>query len=76
MCFGHLKKTSQEDDEMPASGERTRAPGEQGRKGKPPFPFLLVCTWDLYVTLLKIIADPKELLFIWVSFIDSHHIKN
>lgn len=40
--------------------------GEQGRKA--------TCTWDLYVTVLKIIVYPKELEFIQVLFIDIYHI--
>lgn len=46
---------------MPASGERTMVSGEQGRKGKLTFHYLLICTWDLHIMISKIIADPKKL---------------
>lgn len=60
MCFEHLGKQSQEGDDVPASGEKTIGSGEQGREGRPALHCVFVCTRDLYVTLLNIIADPAE----------------
>lgn len=60
MCFDHFRKKPQESGDVLASGERTMVSGEQDRKGRPAFHYLLICTWDLYIMVLKIIADPKE----------------
>lgn len=60
MCFDHFGKKPQEGGETPASGERAVVSGERGRKRRPALHYLLICTWNLYVTVLKI-ANPKKL---------------